>query len=102
MEQLYYPRDHMESILEQWSWEKESVRHPASYMLERAISDAWTKVVAESKNKMVSIEYAAMISDREIQRKLLEFGYIDSEGNVLKEFVTDTPERLRARLEESP
>ncbi|MDR1438519.1 MAG: extracellular solute-binding protein [Clostridiales bacterium] len=91
MAQLYYPPDHMEVILGQLGWEKESARHPAGYMVERQIADAWNKVVAESKNKMVSIDYAKLVSDREIVRKLQEFGYLDENGNALKEFVLGAP-----------
>ena len=99
MAQTYYTPEHLKIMMEQWEHGRENVRHPAGYMVERAISDAWTKVVVDQENKMVSIDYAALTADREIRRKLVEFGYLDEMGNVKKEYITDTVERLKKQLE---
>ena len=99
MAQIYYKPDHLKIMLEQWESGRENVRHPAGYMVERAVSDAWTRVVVEQENMMVSIDYAALLADREIRRKLVEFGYLDELGNVKQEYITDTVEQLRKQLE---
>ena len=99
MAQIYYKPEHLKLMMEQWESGRENVRHPAGYMVERAISDAWTKVVVDQDNKMVSIDYAAMLADREIRRKLVEFGYLDELGNPQGEYITDTVERLKMQLE---
>jgi len=99
MAQIYYKPEHLAIMLEQWEHGRENFRHPAAYMLERAISDAWTKVVVQHENKMVSIDYADVVSDREIKRKLVEFGFLDESGNILKEYITDTVDRLKKQQE---
>ena len=99
MAQLYFKPEHLSLMLEQWDWGHENFRHPATYMVERATSDAWTNVVVNSQNKMVSLDYASILADREIVRKLVEFGYMDAEGNIIKEYITDTVGRLKSQLE---
>jgi len=99
MAQLYYQPDHLETILNQWEWGRENFRHPATYMVERALSDAWTNVVVNSNNKMVSLDYASLTADREIIRKLIEFGYLDEEGNIINDYITDTVGQFKSQLE---
>jgi len=101
MAQLYYKPEHLAIMLEQWEWGHENIRHPATYMVERALSDAWTNVVVNSNNKMVSLDYASIIADREIVRKLVEFGYMNPDGSITEEYITDTVERLKSQLEVS-
>jgi ABC-type glycerol-3-phosphate transport system substrate-binding protein len=98
MWQMYFPKEHLEIIMEQRSWEKEAFRHPAWYMLERTLSNAWTTVVNDDRNQLVAINRAAVESDREITRKMIEFGYIDEQGNTLKNMQTQTVENLRQML----
>ena len=98
MRQMYFPRRHLNIIMEQRSWEREFYRHPAWYMLERTVSDAWINVVTNDRNQMVSINRAALETNREVARKLIEFGYKDEQGNQLNELVVDTVDRLRLEL----
>ena len=44
---MSYPLAHKKIILEQWNWQKEALRHPASYILEREVSNAWIAIVTE-------------------------------------------------------
>ena len=99
MRQLPFAPGHMEIIMEQRSHQKEAFRHMAWYMLERTLSNAWHNVVENDRNAIVSINQATLETDREIRRKLVEFGYMDEQGNVLEEFITDTVDRLREKLE---
>ncbi len=62
-------------------------RVPGTYMLEREISNAFNSVVVDGKSAQTRIDEAVKVIDREMKRKLEEFGYIDSEGNTLKEYV---------------
>ena len=99
-QELPYPEEHRKIILAQWEEQKENVRHPANYMLEREVSNVWNNVVAEGKNLIESIDKAALNSDREIQRKLEEFGFVDKDGNITMEYRTDATYRLYQLLEE--
>lgn len=76
-------------ILEQLSYQKETVRHPAGYMVERETSNIWNQVVVNGKGLTESIDRAAIASDREIIRKLQEFGFMDENGNMVKPYTTE-------------
>ncbi|MDR1692105.1 MAG: extracellular solute-binding protein [Oscillospiraceae bacterium] len=88
--QLPYPEEHKAVILEQLRWQKENIRHPAGYMVEREASNVWNNVVANHKEIMASIDRAKIASDREILRKLREFGFVSAEGEVLRPYPIDT------------
>lgn len=92
--QLSYPEEDKTVILEQLQWQKETIRHPAGYMVERESSNIWNNVIANDKTLNSSIDHAKTASDREILRKLKEFGFIDDEGNVIKEYPTDAIEAI--------
>lgn len=95
LEQMPYPIKHKEIILEQWSWQKEALRHPASYILEREVSNAWIDIVTRGENFQPRIDEALLASNREMKRKLTEFGYYDDDGNPVKEYSTDLIPRLK-------
>ena len=73
-------------ILEQVGWLRDVPRTPGQYMLERGLSDIWNTVTFDDTPVRVAIDAQVIIIDREINRKMVEFGYIDNEGNVLKEY----------------
>ena len=84
--ELPYPKEHRDVILEQWEWQKEVVRHPAGYMVEREVSNVWNNVVVMGRTLRSELDGAAWEANREITRKLSEFGYIDKDGNVVVSF----------------
>ncbi len=86
---LPYPQEDKEVILEQLSWQKETARHPAGYMVEREVSNIWIEVVVNGKGLTESIDRAVIASDREILRKLQEFGFLDENGEVIKPYTTE-------------
>lgn len=86
---LPYPEEHKAVILEQISYQKETARHPAGYMVEREVSNIWNEVVVNGKGLTESIDRAVIASDREILRKLEEFGFIDEDGNIIKPYTTE-------------
>lgn len=75
-----------EIIIESLDWIVDVVRNPGQYMVERSISNIWTSTVLTGNPLRVEIESNVLTMNREIQRKMLEFGYIDTQGNVLKEY----------------
>ena len=100
LEQMFFQEDHMGIILEQRENLREIMRHPAGYMLERSLIDSWTDVVVDGQNRLLSVDRAATRTNREIMRKMAEFGFVDGQGNIINEFITDTPERVLQMYEE--
>lgn len=97
--QMSYPRKHKAIILEQWNWQKEALRHPASYILEREVSNAWIDIVTKGASFQPRIDEATLAADREMKRKLTEFGYYDDAGNKLKEYNVHLIDDLIAQRE---
>ena len=78
-------------ILEQVKWLVDVPRTPGQYMLERGLSDIWNKVTFDGTSIRVAIDDQVLTINREIFKKMVEFGYIDSQGNVLVPYtVRDT------------
>ncbi len=85
-ERLPLDSSHKKVILEFAKNVIDVARVPGTYMLEREISNAFNSVVVDGKSAQTRIDEAVKVIDREMKRKLEEFGYIDSEGNTLKEY----------------
>lgn len=98
--QLPYPEEHKQIVLEQWENQKENLRHPAMYMVERELSNIWLNVVINSDTLVTEIDRATIEANREILRKLQEFGYYDAQKNVIKNYPMMTYEQLAALLNE--
>ena len=81
-------------ILEQWKHMREIPRVPGWYMLERELSNAWNSIVLNSKNTRATIEDAVDLINKELTRKLKEFGYLSENGKVLKEYRVTTLEMI--------
>lgn len=99
-EELSFPEVHKKIILEQWEWIKEIPRHPAGYMVEREISNAWTDVVMNGEGIRIAIDKAAITANREILRKMEEFGYIKDE-EVVRNYKIPTIEDIIDEVEKS-
>lgn len=82
---LPFPEEHKKVILEQWKHIKEVPPHPAAYIVEREISNAWTDVVMNGVNLRVAVDKAKITANREITRKMEEFGYVEN-GQKVKNF----------------
>ncbi|MBE5922755.1 MAG: extracellular solute-binding protein [Lachnospiraceae bacterium] len=66
-------------ILEAAEWITETARIPGTYMLERELSNAYIAVVGAGENLRTSLDAAVKTIDRETERKMTEFGFIDEE-----------------------
>ncbi|MCR5155038.1 MAG: extracellular solute-binding protein [Lachnospiraceae bacterium] len=95
---LPYPTSDKEIIMEQATNILEAPRLLGSYMMERELSNAFNDVVVNGETVRSRIDEVAKIVKRETERKLEEFGYIDSEGNILKEYLVPSVEQVRAIL----
>ncbi|MBI3242542.1 MAG: extracellular solute-binding protein [Chloroflexi bacterium] len=92
------PREQKDVILEQWQWLQEPVKLPGSYMQERELSNAWNKIVFDGVNPRVAIDSSIIIINREITRKMEEFGYLEN-GVKVKEFKIPTIETVKGWME---
>lgn len=88
------PQAHKDVILEQWEWLQEPVKLPGSYMQERELSNAWNRIVFDGVNPRVAIDSSVIIINREIARKMEEFGYLQDSVKV-REFKIPTIETVR-------
>jgi ABC-type glycerol-3-phosphate transport system substrate-binding protein len=84
--QIPMPQIYRDIILEQWEFGLEAPRIPGNYMVEREISNAWTRIVFNGANPRQALDEAVRISNREILYKMAEFGYT-FQGEILKEYI---------------
>ena len=73
-------------ILDAIEWIIDVPRTPGQYMLERGLSNIWTKVALNDAPIGVTIDNEVITINREMERKMKEFGYIDNQGNILKKY----------------
>lgn len=95
---LDIPDDHKEVILNQWQWLQEPVRLPGSYLQERELANVWTRIVFEGVNPRVAIDRSVILINREITRKMEEFGYLQ-DGLQVREFNVPTIETVKAWMD---
>ncbi len=93
---LPYPTSDKNIILEQAQCILEAPRLLGSYMLEREMSNAYNDIVVNGDTVRARVDEAVKTVKRETDRKLEEFGYIDADGNNLKEYYIPSVERVRS------
>ena len=81
-------------ILEQLNWLYETPQSPASYMVEREISNVWNKIVLDGENARSALDDAVIIMDQELTRKLEEFGYTEN-GVKVKDYTIATVDMIK-------
>ncbi|WP_254434200.1 extracellular solute-binding protein [Halobacillus sp. Marseille-Q1614] len=96
--QLPLPEEHKQVIVEQWEYLKEVPKTPFSYMVEREISNVWNKVVFDGENARAAVDDSVILINREMRRKLEEFGYME-EGEAVKPYEIPTIEKVERWLE---
>ena len=70
----------------------------AKYMVEREISNVWNTIVFDGETTRSAVDDAVVNIDREMRRKLEEFGYIEN-GRVVKPYPIPTIELVEGWLE---
>lgn len=95
---LRIPEAHKEVILEQWQWLQEPVRLPGFYMQERELSNVWNRIVFDGVSPRVAIDRAVIVINREIARRMEEFGYL-RDGQQVREFSIPTIETVKGWIE---
>lgn len=96
--QLPIDTSHKQVILEFAANVVDVARVPGTYMLEREMSNAFNSIVVYGESAQSRIDEAVKVIDREITRKLEEFGYIDSEGNTIKDYVIPSIDSIKVIL----
>ena len=99
-EETSYPDEHKDVIRVAWENQKENLQHPASYIVEREISNAFTNATVNGDTVIEALDASKLVADREIMRKLKEFGYVDSEGKLERNYPIEVMEDLEAKLKE--
>jgi ABC-type glycerol-3-phosphate transport system substrate-binding protein len=89
-----YPAEHMTIMLDQLSRTREIPLHPAYVIVERELSDAWNRVVFDGVSPRTSLDRAITRSNREIRKKLTEFGYISEDGTLIRPYLMPTVETV--------
>ena len=89
------------TILEQIKWLRDVPRTPGQYMLERGLSNIWNTVTFDGTPVRVAIDKEVILINREMKRKLVEFGYLDSEGNVLKPYIIRDVDWIQFKMDEA-
>ena len=69
---------HKEVILEQWTHTRNIAQTPATYIIERCISNVWNAAVFEQAPIRAQISDAVLEINKEMKRKMTEFGYYDT------------------------
>lgn len=98
--ELAIPATDREVILEQWQ-NTQNLRHtPATYMLERSLSDAWYNVVNDHIPVRRALNEAAVNISQEMDLKLQEFGYLGTDGTVIKNYSMKSIEDILKEISE--
>lgn len=90
---------HKEVILEQLNWAVSAPNVPGGYYLEREISNAWNKIVVSDQNLRSTVDEAVKNANRELERKMAEFGYIE-DGFIVKVYPIPTLNNIDLWLKE--
>lgn len=80
------PTEDKQIILEQLEHLRDVPRTPGQYMLERDISNIWNAIAVDGSAAQVAIDEKIQEINREITKKMSDLGYVDAQGNLLKEY----------------
>ncbi len=83
---LAIPSADREVILKQWESAVNIRYTPASYMLERSLSDAWYQVTQSKDSARISLNEAATTVEQEMIVKLQEFGYLNDNEETIRSY----------------
>lgn len=99
-EDTSYSEEHKAVIRSVWEQQRENVQHPAAYIVERELSNAFTNATVNGDTVIEALDASKLVADREILRKLKEFDYCDSEGNLIEDYPIHVMEDLQKKLAE--
>lgn len=88
-------------IIEQVKWLADIPRTPGQYLLERGLSDIWNTVTFDGTPIRVAIDDQVLKINREIKKKMIEFGYLDEKGNVLVPYTVRDIAWIQSKIAEA-
>jgi len=94
-----WPAEHKAVLAEQMQWIYEAPRVPGSYMVEREISNAINAVALEGENLRAALDEAIKRIDREVERKLEEFGRL-KDGELTQPFLAPDIDMIKEWLQD--
>ncbi len=94
-----WPSDSKDQVLEQWEWVRTIGKVPGDYLVERELSNAWNTVVNDGTLPRTAIDNAVATVNRELRRKLTEFGYYE-DGVLVTPYTVATYENIHEYLTE--
>jgi uncharacterized sporulation protein YeaH/YhbH (DUF444 family) len=80
--------------LNQWEYLREVPLTPASYIIEREISNIWNRVVFDGENLRIATDRAVTTINREMRRRMEQFGYIEA-GETVRPYNLPTLEAAK-------
>ncbi len=95
-----WPEEDKEVILNQWEWLRNVPNTPATYMVERELSNIWNEVVMSGESVRDAVDDSIIKINREITRKNIEFGYVDKNGNMIEPYNIATLDMIRSWVRE--
>jgi hypothetical protein len=72
--------------MEQWRKSENYRIMPATYMLERELSNAWYSVVNDHLSARAALNEAVFTIDQETKVRMQQFGYLNESGVQIKEY----------------
>ena len=88
-------------ILDQIEWLVDVPRTPGQYMLERSLSDIWNTAVYDGTPTGIAVDKYTIVIDREIRRKMIEFGFLDNDGTPIEPYNIRDIDWVRQMIEEA-
>ncbi len=92
------PSDDRAVIIEQWENAENYRNMPVTYMLERELSDAWYSVINDGTPARIALNEAVATVNTELETKMREFGYVDDNGEKIKEYNNDDIDTVLANI----
>jgi len=90
LKNLPIPADDRAAIAAQIEWLCDAPRVPGGYYTEREVSNAFNRIIYDGMETRSSVDEARILTNRELRRKLEEFGYIDSKGHTIRDYKVPT------------
>jgi len=97
-EQSTLPEADKDIIRSQVEWLRDVPRTPGQYMLERSISDIWNTAVFDGTPTGIAVDRYTIVIDREIRKKMIEFGFLDRNGNEIIPYVIRDVDWIRLQM----
>lgn len=96
--QMSFPKAHAMVIQEQWANSENYRIMPATYMLERELSNAWYQVVNENESPRAALNEAVFTINQEMAIRMQQFGYLDESGNSVKAYDMRSAEEILSEV----